>query len=91
VGQLRMKGKTYHVAGFDADVYGFLRDLARYLRYAEPRTGRLLAYRSDFRHIVRHPSPIGLVYSLSSDDYLQRRLAVWLLGRVKWSRGITFL
>lgn len=92
IGTQYMRGKRYQVCDIDADIHNFLRDLSRYLRETNFHPGRLISLRNDFRQIYkRNFWPIGLVFSLSSQDYLQRRLAAWLLGRCTWPRGVPYL
>lgn len=91
IGTVRIDGKDFEVHGYDAVVYMYLRDLARELSRGEFRPERLVPLRADFRKISGCGSPIGLVFTLTSGDHDQRRLAVWLIGRMKWTRAAPIL
>jgi hypothetical protein len=90
-GPQKVGSKRYQVTGFHLAVHYFLQELALDLRTQTRCDGRLLPLRADFRRIAAQQSGIGLLYSLQSNDPIEQRLAVWLLGRRGWPKAVELL
>jgi len=80
-------------AASDRAVRRFLVELEDYLSSAGPTGGPrwLLPFRDDFRRIVAHEPTVGLVQCLRQEGGEQRRLAIWLLGRIGGQRAISIV
>jgi hypothetical protein len=86
----RIDKKRYVMKGTDVKLHRFLQKLEVFLgRTASPCS--LLSFRGDFRAILADEPIPEMLWCVVFGKGLSRRIATWLLGRVRYHRGVAVL